>query len=124
MICLATASATLMLLTGSIGLSWDHSVEKIRWAEHYRVEGDRLRLVEASVRGSGAGMEPPPEARLEDGAWRWRPGLLLTEVQLASSEFTGDYTLCLDSGLCRPLGHWLPAGQAVTLSACDSAEVN
>ncbi|PSJ44666.1 DUF1850 domain-containing protein [Zobellella taiwanensis] len=124
MICLASGSALVMLLTGSLTLSWDHSVEKIRWSEHYRVDGDRLLLAEASVRGSGAGMEPPPEARLQDGAWRWQPGLRLAEVRLASSEFTGDYSLCPGSAPCRPLGHWLPAGPAVTLTACETAEVN
>ncbi len=124
MLCLASATTTVMLLTGSITLSWDHSVEKTRWQEHYRVTGNRLHLVEASVQGSGAGMEPPPGARLERGAWRWQPDLWLERVTLASSEFTGDYTLCLDSGLCRPLGHWLPPGHSVTLTPCDIPEVH
>ncbi|MGR7920324.1 hypothetical protein CGX12_02735 [Zobellella denitrificans] len=124
MICLASGSALVMLLTGSLTLSWDHSVEKIRWSEHYRVDGDRLHLVEASVRGSGAGMEPPPEARLEGGAWRWHPDLHLAQLTLAGSEFTGEYTLCPGSGPCRPLSHWLPAGHGVTLTACEVAEVD
>ncbi|WP_375057559.1 DUF1850 domain-containing protein [Zobellella sp. DQSA1] len=124
MICLASGPALVMLLTGGISLSWDHSVEKIRWTEYYRAEAGLLHLVEARVQGSGAGMEAPPGARLEQGSWRWRPDLRLERVTLASSEFTGDYTLCPDSGPCRPLGHWLPAGHSVTLTACEVAEVD
>jgi hypothetical protein len=32
-----------------------------------------LELVQARVKGSGAGMEPPPEARLVDGWFQWQP---------------------------------------------------
>ncbi|GHA23753.1 DUF1850 domain-containing protein [Oceanisphaera arctica] len=124
MLCLATAVTTVMLLTSSITLSWDHSVEKTHWQEHYQITDNQLHLVEASVQGSGAGMEPPPGARLEQGAWHWQPDIWLEQLTLASSEFTGDYTLCLDSGLCRPLGHWLLSGHKVTLIPCDAPEVN
>ncbi|WMC11305.1 DUF1850 domain-containing protein [Oceanimonas pelagia] len=119
MICLLSASTTVMLLTGSITLSWQHSVEKTRWEETYRAEGRQLRLIEASVQGSGAGMEPPPEARLEQGVWRWQPNLLLDQVTLAGSAFTGEYTLCDAYERCHPLSHWLPPGQTVTLAICD-----
>ncbi|AEY02503.1 hypothetical protein GU3_13750 [Oceanimonas sp. GK1] len=120
MICLFSAATTVMLLTGSITLSWQHSVEKTRWEEQYRAEGPSLRLVRASVQGSGAGMEPPPEARLLHGRWHWQPNLRLPQVTLAGSGFTGEYTLCFSSGRCHPLSHWLPAGHAVTLASCES----
>ncbi|NHI00083.1 DUF1850 domain-containing protein [Oceanimonas sp. MB9] len=120
MICLLSASTTVMLLTGSITLGWQHSVEKTRWEETYQAEGRQLRLIEASVQGSGAGMEPPPEARLEQGVWRWQPNLLLDQVTLAGSTFTGEYTLCDANEGCHPLSHWLTPGQTVTLAACDS----
>ncbi|WP_116474590.1 DUF1850 domain-containing protein [Zobellella maritima] len=124
MLCLGTATAKVVLVTAGFTLSWMHSVEKITWQEHYRLDNQGLLLTEARVQGSGAGMEPPPEARLQDGAWYWQPNIRLPQVVLADSEFTADYTLCLDSGLCRPLSHWLPAGQGVTLSACTHTEVN
>ena len=33
----------------------------------------KARTVQARVKGSGAGMEPPPEARLVDGWFQWQP---------------------------------------------------
>ena len=52
-----------------ITLRWSHSIQKTVWEEDYRREGDALRLVAARVRGAGAGMEPPADAVLKDGAW-------------------------------------------------------
>ena len=54
-------------------LAWEHSVEKTRWEESYRVDGDRLRLTAARIQGLGAGMEPPPDAVLRGGWWTWKP---------------------------------------------------
>ena len=45
-------------------LAWTHSVERVAGRRTGAIEGDRWSLVEARVRGSGAGMEPPPEAVL------------------------------------------------------------
>ncbi len=51
-------------------LVWTHSIEKVDWQEDSRVTPAGLELVQARVKGSGAGMEPPPEARLVDGWFR------------------------------------------------------
>lgn len=84
-------------------VGWDHSVEKTRWEERYRIDGTRLRLVEARIQGSGAGMDPPPDAELRDGWWTWRPAAgLLPELRLTQSNFTRDYDLCW-RGQCRSL---------------------
>ena len=91
-----------------ITLSWTHSIEKIVWEEDYRREGRQLRLIAARVRGSGAGMEPPAEAVLRDGAWHYQPDLpALPEVQLRHSPHTAPYTIC-DNGRCQLLPAWLP----------------
>ena len=58
-----------------ITLRWTHSIQKIVWEEDYRREGGALRLVEARVRGTGAGMEPPANAVLREGAWHYTPTL-------------------------------------------------
>ena len=73
MICLLAGSAIAPLMAGAITLAWTHSVEKIVWEEDWRSTPAGLELVEARVRGSGAGMEPPPEARLVNGVWSWKP---------------------------------------------------
>jgi hypothetical protein len=63
----------------------------------HRVQG------EARIRGSGAGMEPPAGAVLENGVWRYRPALApLARLRLANSAYTAGHELCFD-GRCRPL---------------------
>lgn len=79
-------------------LAWDHSVQKSRWEERYRIEGDSLVLAEARVTGSGAGMEPPPGALLHRGVWSWHPRTRLAELSLTHSGFTADYTICSRHG--------------------------
>jgi len=75
-------------------LAWDHSVQKTRWEELYRVEGESFMLIEARVEGSGAGMEPPPAAVLRDGRWTWQPRTSVPELRLTRSDFARDYLLC------------------------------
>jgi hypothetical protein len=108
-VCLAVAGALMASLpTKAFGLVWNHSVEKTEWREEWVVEGDRLRLVEAAIEGSGAGMEPPADAVLMDGAWRWKPSAPpLARLVLADSPFAGDYRLCWSGG-CRPLADLAP----------------
>ena len=105
-------------------LGWLHSVERIRWEEDWRVTGAGLELVEARVRGTGAGMEPPAGAALRDGAWRWRPARApLPELVLVDAGVVPDYDLCV-SGRCRPLHAWLPPvppDEPVRLAPCAAA---
>lgn len=102
-VCLAAAGFSLALPVQAFTLAWTHSIEKIRWEEDYRVDGDRLRLTEARILGTGAGMEPPPDAVLRQGVWHYTPHLPpLKRLRLARSSYTADYSLCWD-GLCRPM---------------------
>jgi hypothetical protein len=101
-LCIAAASATLSLSLQTFTLAWTHSIEKIRWEEDYRIDGNRLQLVEARIRGHGAGMEPPDGAVLKNGVWHYRPALPpLAELRLARSDYVADYQLCRD-GACHP----------------------
>ena len=76
-------------------VGWTHSVEKTRWEERYRIEGSKLALIEARIEGSGAGMDPPPEARLRNGWLTWRPHVApLDELRLTLSPFASDYDIC------------------------------
>jgi hypothetical protein len=96
---------TLRLAVASFTLAWTHSVEQVRWEETWRVTPAGLELVEARVQGSGAGMEPPDGARLENGWWRYTPALPPQPgLALAASGTTqGGWTLCA-AGACRELG--------------------
>lgn len=109
MICLLAADTTVRLAAVSFTLAWIHSVERIAWEEDWRIVGDRLVAVESRVRGSGAGMEPGPGARLEGGSWRWRPDLApRSALVLARSEAAEDWRLCVAGEPCRPVATFLP----------------
>ena len=103
-------------------LRWQHSIEKIEWDEDYEVVGAWLHLSQARIRGSGAGMEPPPDARLVDGVWHYRlADPWRRELVLARSTFVPDYELCF-AGRCRRMSHWLPVSAGTTtLRACAIA---
>jgi hypothetical protein len=122
MLCLVAGSVVASLMTDAITLAWTHSVEKIAWEEDWRAGPEGLAIEEARVRGSGAGMEPPPEGRLKDGAWAWKPDLPpLKEVVLRRSGATSDYRVCI-SGQCRPMASYVPAeADPVVLKVCEGS---
>lgn len=103
-ICLFVAGVVRATLPASeFTVAWDHSVEKTRWEERYRIDGRAIRMIEARVQGFGAGMEPPPEATLHDGWWTWRPGgAPFAQLRLTLSPYTRDYDICW-AGRCKPL---------------------
>ena len=74
------------------------------------------------MKGSGAGMEPPAEARLVDGWFQWQPKRApMRQVLLGNSGAAGEWRLCND-GQCRALSEIFgrPAAPTVTtMSACD-----
>jgi hypothetical protein len=118
-ICIASAGSVLTLLAGSFSLAWIHSVEKTEWIEHWQVEGDRLALKSAHVKGAGAGIDLPPDAVWEEGGWTYRPTLPpLPQIILAASGATaGGWQLCTDQK-CIELG--ATAGDAISLSVADA----
>lgn len=118
---LTLAGALATIIPGdAFTLAWTHSVEKVRWEEDYVIDGGVLRLTEARIKGSGAGMEPPEGAVLGDGVWRYKPDLKpLAQLSLARAGVTADYQIC-GAGHCRPLGEVAPdpAAASVTLLPC------
>jgi hypothetical protein len=116
-LCLASAGVVKTLSLVAFTLAWTHSVEKVEWQEDWRVTGQGLQLTQARVKGSGAGMEPPAEARLINGWFQWQPARkVLPEVMLGNSGAAGEWRFCSDGG-CRTLsdifGH--PVGANVTV---------
>jgi hypothetical protein len=94
-ICLALGARHVSLPTDRFTLVWTHSVEKTGWQEDYAINGTGLALTEARIQGTGAGMEPPPDALFRDGWWRYVPPLpILPELRLTLSPYTADYRLC------------------------------
>jgi hypothetical protein len=116
-LCLISAGVVKTLSLAAFTLAWTHSVEKIDWQEDWRITPQGLELVQARIKGSGAGMEPPPEARLVDGWFRWQPKRApLPEVVLANSGAAGEWRICHD-GNCRTLSDILgqPVGGHVAI---------
>ncbi|MEX5343347.1 DUF1850 domain-containing protein [Pseudomonas sp. I2] len=104
-------------------LAWQHSIEKIRWEEDYQVTPAGLVLGEARVRGNGAGMDIPDDARLRDGAWHYHRQLPpLQPLRAGRTPEAGDYQVCA-AGRCQWLSDWLgPPKQdvaAVDFWACE-----
>ena len=122
-LCIAAGGLVVALATNTFTLAWMHSIEKVRWEEDYRIEDGRLRLVEARVAGSGAGMDPPSGSRLQNGVWHYAPRLApLPELRLTHSDFTAGYELCIEAR-CSPLALHAPAaasGQVIRLTACEA----
>lgn len=123
MICLAAGALLVPLGAGEITLAWRHSVQKSLWEEVWRETPDGLVIAEARIQGSGAGMEPPPEARLVDGFWRWRPQLPpLREVVMRRSGATADWRVCI-AAECRAMETLLPAeADPVVMRPCAAAQ--
>lgn len=107
-LCLAAGTVTVVLLSEAFTLAWTHTIEKLRWEEDWRVVGDHLVIEEARIRGAGAGMEPPPGARLADGVWRYPPLLpAVSELLLAHSSPLAPFELCVTTR-CRAIDEWHP----------------
>lgn len=122
-VCLALGARHVSLPTDRFTLAWTHSVEKTSWQEDYAIDGTGLVLTEARIQGTGAGMEPPPDALFRDGWWHYVPHLpALPELRLTLSPYTADYRLCW-KGQCRSLAKLVgakPPEGVVVVRPCAS----
>jgi hypothetical protein len=114
-----SAAATLAVCVGLLGggaaqplpsaqitLWWVHSVEKIRWEEHWTATPQGLVAGIARIRGSGAGMEPPPDAQLIDGWYVYQPPTTpRPDLVLPDSDFAAPAMVCAGKA-CAPLAQW------------------
>ncbi len=121
-LCLASAGVVKTLSIAAFTLTWIHSIEKTEWQEDWRIAPAGLELVQARVKGFGAGMEPPPEARLIGGWFQRQPTRApMPEVVLGNSGAAGEWHFCSD-GNCKTLseifGHSVGIN-VTTMRACD-----
>jgi len=117
-LCLVGAGKTVQIAVAAFTLAWTHTVERTRWEEDWQVLPEGLMLVEARVEATGAGMEPPPEARFDGRWWHWRPsGMVLPQLVLRRAPGAGDWRFCTHEG-CQEIGSLLDS-DPVTLSACE-----
>jgi hypothetical protein len=118
-LCILAAGATIRLGTIALTLAWTHSIEKTRWEEDWRATPAGLVLEEDRIQGTGAGMEPPPDAHFDGQWWHYTPPLApMPSVVLRRSGATDDWQVCI-AGRCRPMGDYLPKdADPVTLTTC------
>ena len=121
-LCLFLGGQGVVIAATFFTLAWSHSVERSEWQEDWRATPAGLEIVEARVKGSGAGMEPGAAARLSGGWWRWRPSLPpQRRLVLARSGAAGEgWRLCA-AGACRTLGESEAVAPAV-LESCAPAQ--
>jgi hypothetical protein len=119
--CLLAAGALIHLHTAALTLAWTHSIEKTRWEEDYRATPAGIVVSEDRIQGTGAGMEPPSDAKFDGKWWRYTPKLPpQRQVILRRSGMTvGDWQVCIE-GQCRTMASYLPDKKAdpVTLKIC------
>lgn len=122
MMCLVAGKVVAPLMAGALTLAWTHSVEKVAWEEDWRATPAGLEIAEARVKGSGAGMEPPPDARLVNGSYTWKPKLPpQAEVILRRSGATADWRVCID-GRCRPMEAYVPPeADPIMMKVCQES---
>lgn len=113
------AGALLLALPedGRFQLAWVHSVEQTEWREDWRLVPGGMVLETAAVRGSGAGMEPGPDARLVGGWLVWHPQVApVSSLAMAASGMTASGWQICAGGACHLLGE--TAGAAIILRPC------
>lgn len=133
-LCLATTAVALNLAVQSFSLAWVHSVERTEWRENWRTQDQQLVLVNAKVRGSGAGMDPGEGATLRDGWWVWPGnGIPVPDLHLAVSGATvSGWQWCAKGFGCHDLERWLTRNgqipEAIRINAsadrCDPLKLN
>lgn len=108
------------IAAASFTLMWIHSIEKTRWEEDWRVESDRLRIVEARIEHMGAGMEMPADAWFDGVWWRWKPPIRpLPEVLLRRSDSQPQgWRLCTENA-CRAIADSSEKADMVAMKSCE-----
>jgi hypothetical protein len=119
-LCLLAAGIVVRLGTVALTLAWTHSIEKTRWEEDYRATQAGIVLTQDRIQSTGAGMEPPPDAKFDGKWWRYTPALPpQRQIVLRRSGATADWQVCIQ-GQCKPMASYLPDKDAdpVTLATC------
>lgn len=109
LLCLAAGAYSAAVEAPRFTISWEHSIEHVEWRETWAVQNAALVPIEARIKGTGAGMEPPPDARREGGWYVYVPHLSpQTRISYPDSGFAKPLQLCVGDAPCRPIRSFLP----------------
>ncbi len=109
LLCVAVGHYAVAVYAPRFTLSWKHSMEYVEWRETWKVRTKTMQVVEARIKGTGAGMEPPRHAVLKDGWFIYTPKSPPQEqLVLPDSGFTRPMRLCLPKDVCRSIRTFLP----------------
>ena len=109
LICVAAGQFAVAMYAPRFTLSWEHAVETVEWRETWKVRTKTMLPVEARIKGSGAGMEPPRHAVPKDGWMVYAPKAEpQSQLVLSDNGFAKPVRLCLPKESCRPLRAFLP----------------
>ena len=116
-LCVLAGGKVAALAVSAFTLAWTHSIEKTAWEEDWLVTPAGLELVQARVKGSGAGLEPPEGAVLREGWWVYAPKVhpVPRLVLAASGATVSGWSICAE-GACMTVGE--EAGEPVVLEPC------
>jgi hypothetical protein len=103
-LCVASSLKVVSYAVSLFTLTWFHSVEKVEWQEDWKIINSKLKIIEARVKGSGAGMDPPENSKLIKGWWIYKPKISAKdELILATSEANiKNWSICFN-GKCEEL---------------------
>jgi len=109
LVCIAAGGFSVALYAPRFTLSWAHVAVPVEWRETWRVHTKTMRLVEAAIKGEGAGVQPPADAEVRDGWSVFVPKRApQTRLTLVDGAEVKPVRLCLPKDGCRPLRAFLP----------------
>jgi hypothetical protein len=117
----ASALATVFISTTSFTLSWTGEGGYPPVEADYRLDGDRLALIESRVKDDGVAKQSPDEATLVEGWWRMRGGMPdEAQLRFTLSAAKDAYSICW-VGQCWLVSSLIaaPAGTEIVVRACD-----
>jgi hypothetical protein len=116
-VCIVSGLKTSVHAISFFTLTWLHSVEKTEWQEDWVVENNNLKIIEARIKGSGAGMDPPTGSYLKNGWWVYKPQLKPTnEILLSNSKIeTTNWKICYH-GKCESI---VSNSNIIKVKVCD-----
>jgi len=104
-------------------LAWTHSIEKTDWQEDWRITPQGLELVQARIKGFGAGMSRRRTRAWSMAGFQWQPKRRRCRKSSSAFRRAGEWRLCI-GGNCRTLSEILASRLVLMSRPCAPATIN